>query len=272
MGTSTRWPGPRGGVWVAPNTRLGWVDTLTAGGISAVPSDSAADPAQEPRNAAAEQQLVRAVEQVADALFQTIRVEPDAFDLRLALSAAGANLVNVLEDLSTTGATVTEDLPEGTAAARETAYIQWLVCRVCGAGGTATDSVIRRSAVYCGRYMLDNDRFRRAIDGEDAGYRLSGELLCEVYQLFFAQAFEEFLKSLVTAKIVLWLPILQVIDPAGVIADWVADNIVKHIPNPCEEAAGRGGHDASLPELARGLLEETVRRVLGLPVGTTGGS
>ncbi|NNH76024.1 hypothetical protein HLB23_40305 [Nocardia uniformis] len=273
MGTSTRWPGPRGGVWLAPNMRLGRVDTLTARGIDNGSDDGAIGGSTGTSDrAVVEKQQIRAIEQVVDALNQTLRADPDAFGLRQGLIIAGTNLIDVLDDLSETGLAAFGLPLDAPADMRETAIVQELVVRVCGAGATPTDSVIRRAVVRCGRAMLQDDRFARGIENADIEYRMSGVLLCEIYQLFFVHVVEEFIKSVVAAKITLWFPVVQVIDPSGVIADWVASNIVGLIPSPCDETGGAEKEGTSLADLARGLLEETVRRVLGLSTDEMGGS
>ncbi|WP_067529236.1 hypothetical protein [Nocardia uniformis] len=249
------------------------MDTLTARGIDNGSDDGAIGGSTGTSDrAVVEKQQIRAIEQVVDALNQTLRADPDAFGLRQGLIIAGTNLIDVLDDLSETGLAAFGLPLDAPADMRETAIVQELVVRVCGAGATPTDSVIRRAVVRCGRAMLQDDRFARGIENADIEYRMSGVLLCEIYQLFFVHVVEEFIKSVVAAKITLWFPVVQVIDPSGVIADWVASNIVGLIPSPCDETGGAEKEGTSLADLARGLLEETVRRVLGLSTDEMGGS
>ena len=58
-------------------------------------------------------------------------------------------------------------------------------------------------------------------------------------------------------------PLLHVIDPAGKIADWVGEQVVARIPDPCAEGETLGDKP-SLAELAQGLLAESVDRALGI--------
>src|SRR5206468_777547 len=97
------------------------------------------------------------------------------------------------------------------------------------------DAVARDAAVECARRLLEDPQVQAAVQ-TGAGGRLpiAGDLFCAVYQLFFARAVRTFLASVIAEKVKLLFPVLRVFDPAGLVADWVANKLLDVLPNPCE--------------------------------------
>ncbi len=177
---------------------------------------------------------------------------------------AGENLVDVLDALHTSGPDAFHPLRGNSPDVRAEAFVQWFADRIAEAGGIPSNSVVRRTAVRCARNILENPEIRSVITRADStvDLRLDSELFCEIYRLFFTQLVGEFIRSIITAKIDLWVPELRTIDSK--ILEWVGGMVVELIPDPCEERRRREG-EGSLANLARDLVAETVRRVLGLP-------
>ncbi|MFG3282468.1 hypothetical protein [Streptomyces sp. NPDC048111] len=114
-----------------------------------------------------------------------------------------------------------------------------------------------------------------------AGGGFAWDILCDLYQVFFADLVGQFLKSVVAEHVKLAVPVLVVADPEGKIADWVAEKVLDLVPNPCEESAeatelakavgaaesviGMAQDPAAvLPKIAEKLVPGAVGRVLGL--------
>lgn len=114
-----------------------------------------------------------------------------------------------------------------------------------------------------------------------AGGGFAWDILCDLYQVFFADLVGEFLRSVVAEHVKLTVPVLLAADPEDRIADWVAEKVVDLVPNPCEESveaeelaravdeaesvvgAAEGPAEA-LSEMAAALVPRAVGRVLGL--------
>lgn len=104
------------------------------------------------------------------------------------------------------------------------------------------------------------------------------DLLCDLYQVFFADMVGEFLRSVVAEHVKLSAPMLAA-DAEGRIADWVAEKVVDLVPNPCEESAAAAepaqaadtaqsavgavrDPAAALPGIAKSLVPRAVGKVL----------
>jgi hypothetical protein len=124
---------------------------------------------------------------------------------------------------------------------------------------------VRRAAAQTAGELLDRSpSLRRAVETGDRSAGPLGEgIFCEIYRIFFADAVTGFFKAVITAKIMLMVPVLAVVDPAGLIADWIAKKVTSVIPTPCETKQDGG---ESLADLGRGLIKETVERALGISV------
>jgi hypothetical protein len=203
--------------------------------------------------------------QYLDALAGTLRDDPDAFGLRDAMLNAGGRLVGTLDSLCVGGA---EWFPSagGDAGDREAAFLGKLVADVAGPGGLIADAAIRRAAAACGEELLSAPGPVRdaVMDGKAAsGPAISGELFCLVFRLFFKDAVASFITTIIAGKVRLAVPLLHMIDPAGKIADWVGEQVVARVPDPCAQGEMLG-EKPSLAELARGLVTESVDRALGI--------
>ena len=244
MGTSTRWPGPSGsrGIprqWQDADRRLRrW----------------------RPDREDADQELDRIAEAYLRVLRATLRDDPSAFGLRDAACAAGERLADAMAALA-------KDSPDNAED-----FVAELTRRVGGDGGTMADAALRRAASDAGQRLLEH---RPDAAG---GGGLAGDLLCFLYQWFFADTVAEFLQAVVAEKVKLAVPVLYVADPGDHIAGWVAKQVLKLVPNPCEEAAELVDQvktaesivedpAQALPEIARRLVPGTVGKILGLVTG-----
>jgi hypothetical protein len=211
--------------------------------------------------------------QIADryraALAAELDHDPAAFGLRDTLQTAGTRLVDTLESLRT-GTAGWFSYKEESPQAREDAFISSFTRQVAGSGGLVTDAVVRQAAVACGQELLKTSGPLQEIvrDGKPIqGTAISGELFCLIFQLFFKDALARFIMTIVAGKVRLAFPLLHTVDPAGKIADWVGQQVAALIPDPCEEGATLA-EKPSLADLAKGLIIESVDRVLGIPVAT----
>lgn len=249
MGTSARWQGPSGRRWSAARRQL---------------SRWERDDPQENR------WLEKSAASHLRALQESIRADRSAFGLYEASCAAGERLADVLESLAAEG-----------AASRD-ALATRLVTEVGGTGGTLADAAVRRAAATA----VDDVRRKHpelddALQGRALGGGFAWDILCDLYQAFFADIVGEFLKATVAEHVKLAAPVLLAVDPGDHVADWVAEKLVGLVPNPCEEAAEATGlaeavdsassiadsvEDpvSALSEMARSLVPRAVGRVLGL--------
>ncbi|MFJ6820347.1 hypothetical protein ACIQRJ_07995 [Streptomyces niveus] len=274
MGTSTRWEGPR---WSGLSSRLArW------------------DPDRSDPEAAATAAI--------DALQGSCRDDPSAFGLRDSACAAGARLADAMETLGAAGPSgllnkdpVHEDLASEEEGDRldwqdpADAFVAELTRQVGGEGSTMVDAALRRAiAASAQRLLTAHPEIRESLtapDGSSQGRGLAGDLLCLLYQWFFADLVTEFLRAVIAEKIKLTVPVLEVIDSEGRIADGVAERIIALIPNPCDEAEAQAAEaakaalsmngdsaeaDVPLSDVARRLVPGVVGKVLGFAVDALG--
>ncbi len=250
MGTSTRWKGPGGGRWRSAGRRLArW----------------------NPQRPDADRRLEEIASDHLLALHETMRGDPSAFGLYDATCAAGERLTEAMAQLAQAG-------PSSPGS-----FIADLTRQVGGHGGTFTESVLRRAISKTSQQVLEqHPELSEAMNPESADSRkVSSDILCDLFQLFFANTVAEFLHSVVAEHVKLALPVLHGVDPEGRIASWVADRVLELVPNPCEAATeateiaeaidktqsviGAVQNPVSaLPAIARQLVPETVGRILGL--------
>ncbi|MEU9050428.1 hypothetical protein AB0D37_08490 [Streptomyces sp. NPDC048384] len=184
--------------------------------------------------------------------------------------AAGERLAGVLGSLAAEG------------AESEDALVARLVSDVGGDGGTLADAAVRRGVAAAVRDVRTrHPELDDAMGGGAAGDGLPWDILCDLYQVFFADMVGEFLRSVVAEHVKLAVPVLIVTDPEGSIADWVAEKVVDLVPNPCEESAEAADlaqdvdsaqsvvdalqdPSAALPKIAELLVPRAVGKVLGL--------
>ncbi|WP_409470620.1 hypothetical protein [Streptomyces sp. HC307] len=249
MGTSTRWKGPNGDQWSPAARRLArW--------------------REDSRNA--DQRLEEIAADHLHALHETLRADRSAFGLYDTACAAGERLAGALGSLAAEGAESGDEL------------VARLVAEVGGDGGTLADAAVRRGVAAAVRDVLE--RHPELDDAIDAGAARDGfawDILCDLYQVFFADMVGEFLRSVVAEHVKLAVPVLIATDPEGRIANWVAEKVVDLVPNPCEESAEATGlaqavdtaqsvvgavqdPSAALPKIAESLVPRAVGKALGL--------
>lgn len=204
------------------------------------------------------------------ALQETIRADRSAFGLYDSACAAGERLAGALPALAEEG------------AESEHVLIARLVSEVGGDGGTLADATVRRGLATAVRDVRDrHPELDDVMRAGAAGGGLAWDILCDLYQVFFADIVGEFLRSVVAEHVKLAVPVLAVADPEGRIADWVAEKLVDLVPNPCEESTeaqelaeavntaesvfgATQDPSAVLPEVAKRLVPRAVGKVLGL--------
>jgi hypothetical protein len=249
VGTSTRWKGPSGDQWGSAARRLArW--------------------REDSRNA--DQRLEEIAADHLRALHETLRADRSAFGLYDTACAAGERLAGALGSLATEGAESTDVL------------VARLVSEVGGDGGTLADAAVRRGVAAAVWDVRDrHPEMADAIDGGASGSSFAWDILCDLYQVFFADMVGEFLRSVVAEHVKLAVPVLIAADPEGRIADWVAEKVVDLVPNPCEEfveatdpaqaletaqlvVGAVEDPSAALPKIAELLVPRAVGKVLGL--------
>lgn len=186
------------------------------------------------------------------------------------MAAAGARLVDVAEELAEVG--VDEFLgPDRAGLSREDRFVAAFVQRVAGTGGLIADAVIRRSATRAAATLLrEHAAVREAIRDGAAGRRLNPDWLCVIWKLFFADLVETAVAAVIAEELNLAVPVLAVLDPAEAVPEWIAEELIKVLPSPCDK--GRQDPAKPLTAVARDSLEETVEGALGSGSPEAGGS
>ncbi|MGW6096977.1 hypothetical protein ACWFRK_21980 [Streptomyces sp. NPDC055157] len=266
MGTSSRWPGPSGN----PDTPAGeW--SRVGRRLSLWRSGRLED-------------LEPIAEDCLSVLHRTLRADPSAFGLRDATCAAGERLTTVMDSLAASPGTLADGPPDPLGADPRTDFAARLVRAVGSEGGTVADAAVRRAAAATVDRMATRHPEALAADGK--GW--SGDLFCLLYQWFFADVVAEFLRGVIAEKIKLVVPVLPLADPEDHVADWIAEQVLCLVPNPCEEAerlhdvveqaedAATASEDptvGTLAQVARGLVPRAVGTALGLltPPGSAPG-
>lgn len=256
MGTSKGIGGPHGGRWSDADRLLRRYQTELAR-------------ASPPGNAEPRGQEV--TDEYHEALVETLRKDSGAFGLRAAMYTGGIRLIDALEALNRDSIECWGQLDGDNAQERRDDFAMRFVDAIAGRGDTIANAAIRRAvAGRCVNHLLSRNAVASSIsNGQPGGGTLiSEDLFCAIYGLFFADAIGEFIKTAIAEKIKLAVPALYVLDPAGKVSDWIAERIYAVLPKPCEAKESKGSEGPSIGELARGMLEETVDRALGLdPVG-----
>lgn len=261
MGTSRKLPGPPGGEWRTANQRLGlWVSRLERSNSGPDARRCSPDDTQKDEKFAQDIATLYLA-----ALARTLQDDPAAFGLREKMVNAGNRLVDILDALRASEADWSPPLGDD-AEDRAADFLQRFVETVAGTDCLITDAAIRESAATCGEELLSAPgSLRDAVqDGKAvSGPAISSELFCLVFRIFFKDAVTGFITTIIAEKVKLAVPVLHVIDPAGKIADWVAEQVVARIPDPCAEGEALG-EKPSLAELAQGLVAESVDRAVGI--------
>lgn len=263
VGTSSRWPGPGGRSGTTPGE---W--SRVSRRLSSWRSDLPGAPAK----------LDEIFEDYLQVLHRTLREDPSAFGLYDAACAAGERLTSVMDAMSFSHEGSSPGHEGSSAVPGEsdgTDFVARFTAAVGGEGGTVADAAVRRAAAATA------DRIRRLHSEALApgGTGWSGDLLCLLYQWFFTDVVAEFLRVVIAEKVKLIVPGLPLADPEDRVADWVAQRVLRLLPNPCEEAArlGEAAEQAedmvtaledptvgTLAQVARGLVPRAVGAALGL--------
>lgn len=256
MGTSSRWEGPGGSSGTADE----W--SRISARLSGWRAERQGAPAK----------LDRIAKDYLELLHRTLREDPSAFGLYDAACAAGERLTVVMDVLATPGS-VGED--PGSSESVGDDFLTRFTEAVGGEGGTLTDAAVRRSAAATA------ERFRRTHPTvlTPGGSGWSGDLLCLLYQWFFADVVAEFLRVIIAEKVKFVVPVLPLVDSEDRVAGWVAEQVMRLLPSPCEEAerlaesAERAEETvtaledptvATLGQVARSLVPRAVGAALGL--------
>ncbi|GAA2216841.1 hypothetical protein ACFY2R_29105 [Micromonospora olivasterospora] len=252
MGTSTRLAGPRHGGWSGAKGRLRrWTPSEDSRPGSLTDDDrrTASDVATQYRRA------------LRDALLE----EPERFGLRDAAQEAGHRLVTALDELRQPDPPLLRDLHRAAPTDPADEVVRRFVTEVGGDGRLIVDAAIRRAARRVAERLVAPDG---PLAGPASPSRLTGELFCALYRTFFGELVGEFVHVLIAENVKLAVPALMMLDPTDAVAGFVADQVVKVLPDPCEEAAAREPQRPRLAEVARDLVGTTVTEALGL--GDTG--
>lgn len=267
MGTSRRWPGPSGGSWRSVNGALTRsLNELARHGSVAVLPSGAGDAGSVLDVGLSSGEVARLGQSYRDALAAELRVTPDCFSLQSAVEQSGRRLVDALEAIDRYGLAGFSPFESDSVEERLDEFVGRFTDQVAQSVGLTVDAVVRRAVADAARYLLDHSpALRRAVEtGNKGAVGIGDELFCMIYRLFFADAVTGFLQSVIAAKITLLVPVLPAVDPAGDIIDWIAEAITSAVPTPCQKREDHGA-DPSLADLGRSLVEEAVKRALGIP-------
>jgi hypothetical protein len=268
MGTSKRWRGPAGGNWGAARDCL---SRLTRGLSESLPDDSldsaginGTDVDQDELRDRIDRNAELVGQRLLQGLAEMLAVDPEALNLRTITLRAAGRLVDTLEELLTDGVVAVCPLRSASPEERADEFISAFADRVAEPNGLIIDSVIRRASVHCAERLLSEDSpIAASINSGNPNAKISGDLFCFIYALFFADTVSEFLTAVVTEKVKIIIPALYA-DPTGQIAKWIANNIVGLVPDPCEEQEKLVSEVRPLADMARELISDSVDRVLGL--------
>ncbi|MEV4493455.1 hypothetical protein AB0K04_25495 [Micromonospora coxensis] len=192
------------------------------------------------------------------ALREALQDDPEAFGLRDAALRSGERLVEALDGLRHRDPPMLRHL---SASQPADDFVRRFVAEVGGDGRLVVDAVTRRAARQVAERLLAPDG---PLADPTRPQRLTGELFCALYQLFFGKLVGEFIHVLIAENLKLAVPALVLLDPTDMVAGLVADQVVRILPNPCAHAAAQEPGRPPLVEAARELLTETVTQALGL--------
>ncbi|MQA13375.1 MAG: hypothetical protein GEV09_04145 [Pseudonocardiaceae bacterium] len=145
---------------------------------------------------------------------------------------------------------------------REDRFVAAFVRRVAGAGGLVTDAVLRRSTTRAAATLVrDHAPLREALRGGAAGRRLDADWLCVIWKLFFSDLVETAVAAVIAEQVQMAVPVLAVVDPAQAVPEWIAEELIRTLPSPCDER--RQDSAKPLTAVARDSLEDTIEGALG---------
>jgi hypothetical protein len=131
-------------------------------------------------------------------LAEMLTEDPEALNLRVAILRAAGWLVDTLEVLLTDGVVAVCPLRAVTPEQRADEFVSAFADRVAEPRGLIVGSVARRASAHCAERLLSADsQIADPIEVGDVDARISGDLFCLIYALFFAGTVSEFLIGLV---------------------------------------------------------------------------
>lgn len=264
VGTSTKLTGPTGGSWSAARNALTWSLKRVPVGDEA-PASSSENP--DSWNA---DEIARHGRAHLTAFAQQFRSDPAVFGLTETIIGAGSGFVDTLEAIAQRGSSAIGTIEGRTPTERAESFLTAFVSGTVGDGGLIAEAAARRAALRCGEYLLARQpRLASAVEvgggaDADAGSGFDAELFCMLYGLFFAETVKELMTAVIAAKITVAVPVFPVFDPAGDLAQWIAERVAENLPTPCSERAWtwRGDQDESVFDVGRKLLPTALSRAL----------
>lgn len=280
MGTSRRVPGPTGPLWATARGQLtrSVNDRVDGVATAGVPKSSEArlderlashrDP---PRTAAApprehgltDQDVAAQGSRFLKALNDELRRDPEAFELVATTAGSARRLMAAITSFNGSAESLIPS--DATPPAERTAsFLNSFVNAIAGPGGRIVDESSRRAAVHCAAALLERaPDVRQAVErAEPRNIKISDDVICLLYQLFFAEAVASLLMTYIEAKLVLFVPFLPAVDPGGQLASWLSEKLLAHAPNPCTQGRRTYPSLESVTEIADAMSEGAVPDML----------
>ncbi|RKN34854.1 hypothetical protein [Micromonospora musae] len=185
------------------------------------------------------------------ALREALLEDPERYGLREAALAGGARLISILDELRQPDPTALRHLADQTSVDPTDEFVRRFVDDVSGDGRLIVDAAVRRATRHVAECLTTTGG---PLADPTHPQRVSGEVFCALYQLFFGELVGEFVHILIAENIKLTLPALMLLDPTDIVAGFVADQVVKVLPDPCAAAATRSHEPPRLADVARDLL------------------
>ncbi|MFC7550244.1 hypothetical protein [Plantactinospora sp. GCM10030261] len=256
MGTSTGLPTLGGVPWGSARRQLARWDRVSTG--ASTTGDEVTAPAQE-------DWVEQAAERCRQSLTDALRDDPDDLaGLRPSAVRAGERLVQALGELLD-GRSPLVGVPGATAQERQDRFVAEFVNAVAGTGGLVSDAIARRAARRSAEGLLiEESPVTAALRTGSGGVRISGELFCTVYRLFFGEYVGEFIRTVIAEGMALAAPLALPGDPTGLVAGAVAKQVIQVLPDPCGATTGREPRKGLLATIAGELLTDVVDSALGI--------
>ncbi|MHA6627840.1 hypothetical protein ACU61A_20580 [Pseudonocardia sichuanensis] len=177
---------------------------------------------------------------MVEQLHRDLDRDPEAYGLRRVGTTRGQEFVRAVRELQ---GRVVDDPSEAGRAQGVAAF----TISVAGSGASVADAVVRRAAARAGQRLLG---------------QCGTELFCVVYREFFADLVAGFLQAVIAEQIRLAVPGLDIVDPTGRVAEWIAEHLMALVPDPCAVGVPRPG--TSVLDVAEELVPRAVDTVLGI--------
>lgn len=243
MGTSIRWPGPRGEHWKKLHQE-----------IKELTPRQQEDPAPDVRSVA--RRCIRAL-QIDSAAGTGIP------KIRSTLHEAGSGLVEALEELVEQGLGAEKPDDAANSAERLAFAHQDLVDLIVGPPGTVGASATRKAAERVAHELLNAQGPVREAVENSRPITISDDLFCLLYRLFFEDLVIAFIEAVVVeAALEAAVPGLTLLDTTGQLREALAEEVASLLPLPCEERKKPHRTGQSVFDVARDVLADTVANVL----------